>query len=278
MSVLRHELLESISLNLSSLHNPSRSRIRYSCLDASENFLVLGANTGSLYFYERDTLAFLQLLTLIQEPIVQVKFSPNERFVAIATSKNYNIVVIEPNLRSKKDKERIVMTVTEHKSEITCLSWAGSGPQLRLFSGDESGAVYVTSVGARLKTFFTSTSDSEYLYKCDTRVVQLHYDDDLNQLLVSNLTNSLIINFAKNAVVPVGKNRVKGLMVEFIFQCVNTQMQQRTPLASTTRLLATKKIPKMAAIATIHHSISFKSTLTITTIRVIRKATTTRWI
>lgn len=220
MSILRHEFLESLSLNLSSSLTSNRSRIRYSCLDISENFLVLGANTGSLYFYERESLTFLQLLTFVQDPIVQVRFSPNERFLAIATSKNYNIIILEPNLRSKKDKERVswdflnsnftklisfvnitlnpffnklqkksqfctlsvketfsillldfpqvTMTITEHKSEITYLTWSDSGTNLRLFSGDESGFVYATLVGSRLKTFFSSSSDSELLYKCDT--------------------------------------------------------------------------------------------------------------
>jgi hypothetical protein len=111
MSVLHHELLEAISFNFSPIGSgSSRSRIRYSCIDVSENFLVLGANTGSLYFYERNTLTFLQLLTLVQEPIVQVRFSPNERLLAVATSKNYTILVIEPNLISKKEKERVIVS------------------------------------------------------------------------------------------------------------------------------------------------------------------------
>jgi hypothetical protein len=59
--------------------------------------------------------------------------------------------------------------MTNHKSEITALVWGGDERNTRLFSGDESGVVYSTPVGVRLKSsFFSSnTTDPEYLYNCE---------------------------------------------------------------------------------------------------------------
>lgn len=40
---------------LTSIRNKVSGRVKYSCLDASGEYLVFGANTGSIYFFERKT-------------------------------------------------------------------------------------------------------------------------------------------------------------------------------------------------------------------------------
>lgn len=48
--ILLHEenALEAVRSKLS-------GRVRYSCIDCSNDWLILGVNTGSLYFFERQS-------------------------------------------------------------------------------------------------------------------------------------------------------------------------------------------------------------------------------
>lgn len=125
LSLLKHQFLDSISSGITGktldilyfkiwsngtfVGGSRQSRIRYTCLDASEHFLVFGANTGSLYFYERSTLNFVHLITTVQEPITQLKFCPNENYLAIATLKNFDIIILEPKLQTRKEKVKFFL-------------------------------------------------------------------------------------------------------------------------------------------------------------------------
>lgn len=76
-----------------------KKSVKLTCIDSCSEYLLLGATTGSLYVFDRKTSKFIQLLSIedIREPIVKIKFSPDERFLAIATSKP-NIYVLEINV------------------------------------------------------------------------------------------------------------------------------------------------------------------------------------
>jgi hypothetical protein len=220
LSLLKHQFLDSISSGLTG--GSRQSRIRYTCLDASEHYLVFGANTGSLYFYERETLNFVHLITTVQEPITQLKFSPNENYLAIATLKNFDIIILEPKLQTRKEK--IVHRTTDHKAEITNMLWSTLSPDnFRLYSSDESGVILATPIGAKAKGLFQTKIESDYLYKCDSRVVQLDFDAELNQLIASSLTRSILINFAKGSAVQVGKKLRDGT-----YGAVHYLMRQQT--------------------------------------------------
>src|SRR5690242_8032167 len=77
-------------------------RAKYTAVDVSQNYAVLGASTGSLYFYERHSMNFISMYTNpdIKDSLTLVKISPDESKVAIATSKGTKLVLI---LRSPSD-------------------------------------------------------------------------------------------------------------------------------------------------------------------------------
>lgn len=67
----------------------SSGRVKYSAIDVSTRFVVLGANTGSVYLFEQQPLKFLQLVSLsdiqIRDPISVIKLSPDENFIAFSS-------------------------------------------------------------------------------------------------------------------------------------------------------------------------------------------------
>jgi hypothetical protein len=78
-------------------------RVRYSALDVSRNYIICGANTGSLYLYTR-ACAFVRLITLDHADgggrgeITHVRFSADEKYVAICTAMKL-IFVLELKVR-----------------------------------------------------------------------------------------------------------------------------------------------------------------------------------
>ncbi|KAN0027223.1 hypothetical protein ACTFIU_009913 [Dictyostelium citrinum] len=185
-------------------------RVKYTCLDVSKRYLALGANTGSLYFFERksmssiipknkdqqppppqqqqqqqqqsyllptvkiftnENLSFTQILSLndIRDQISIIKINPcNDNLVAIATHKT--IFIIEPNISIRREKEKVLVKMTDHPkdAEITTLIWSHCGGYL--FSGDDLGNLYCCSVTKARKSFFFS---ADLVYKCDSKLVQL---------------------------------------------------------------------------------------------------------
>ena len=122
------------------------SRIKYTCLDVNESYLLFGANTGSLYVFERKRFELVRLISNIElkGPIKYVKFCANdEDVVAVATNV---IFVMKLNLHDRNLKERIIMKVTEHKDEITQLIWNNIPNTMKLYSGDKQGQVYITDM------------------------------------------------------------------------------------------------------------------------------------
>jgi len=184
-------------------------------MDVGEQYIVFGANTGSLYFFNRTGLRFLQLVSSpeVRAAITRICFSPDERFVALATAEG-ELVVLEPNLGTRA-KERIVLrhmlhrdsltaassttssatatasassssslsssspslqTVSQMEGGVTCLTWAPRGQEVDenyLFSSDTMGTIVITPVITSLIKRSLLLATSDVLYKADSRVVQL---------------------------------------------------------------------------------------------------------
>eukprot|EP01098_Paradermamoeba_levis_P007697 TRINITY_DN3208_c0_g1_i3.p1 TRINITY_DN3208_c0_g1~~TRINITY_DN3208_c0_g1_i3.p1 ORF type:complete len:272 (+),score=146.20 TRINITY_DN3208_c0_g1_i3:262-1077(+) len=127
-------------------------------------------------------------------------------------------------MNNAKEKERIVVKLTEHKDqEVTSLLWIDdnnnttntntnttTNTSQSLFSADSAGSIYLTSL-SKIKSLFFS---AEFIYKCDSKVVQLDYFS--NTLLASSLTTSLSLTFNNNnntkpVVVKIGKAAREGI-------------------------------------------------------------------
>lgn len=98
-----------------------KKTIRLSCTASSPQYLVLGANTGSLYFFERYSLRFLQLCIFeeLQEPISFVSFSPDEKMLAFATAPPHRNIYITPVPIKGRRKKVCPLTVMRYLWEDT---------------------------------------------------------------------------------------------------------------------------------------------------------------
>lgn len=136
-----------ISTKIEPILKSVSSRIKYTCLDVSASYLLFGANTGSLYIFEKKKYDLVRLISNVEirGPIKYVKFCVNdEDVIAVATTLIY---VIKLNLHDRNLKERIIMKVGEHKeAEITQLVWNNEPNSMKLYSGDKLGYVYLTDM------------------------------------------------------------------------------------------------------------------------------------
>jgi WD40 repeat protein len=95
-------------------------------MDVGEECIVFGANTGSLYFFNRAGQRFLQLVSSpeIRAAVTHIRFSPDERFVALSTLDG-ELVVLEPKLGTRA-KERIVLRHHLHRDATTATDAAAT--------------------------------------------------------------------------------------------------------------------------------------------------------
>jgi hypothetical protein len=96
----------------------SSSRIKLTCIDASKNYTLVGANTGSLYLFDRETARYIQLISIdgIHEPIAMVKISPDEKYLALVTYKARVIVVMEFNTKMRRSEKVRLLVIVRWRS------------------------------------------------------------------------------------------------------------------------------------------------------------------
>ena len=122
------------------------SRIKYTCLDVSENYLLFGTNNGCIYVFEKKKYDLIRLISNLElrGPIKQVKISPTEDTIAVATN---IIFVMKINLHERNSRERIIHKIIEHRdADISHLSWSNELNHWLLFSADKLGFIYVTDL------------------------------------------------------------------------------------------------------------------------------------
>lgn len=115
---------------------------QYTCLDASSNYIVLGATSGSIYLFRRTPSAvqFLQIIQNMYGPINHVAISPQEKFVTFSTVKG-TICVYVIDLTAAYPQ---IVTAHYEDTQVTCLHWRRSEEQL--FYGDQKGNVFVVNL------------------------------------------------------------------------------------------------------------------------------------
>lgn len=182
----------------------SSSRIKYTAISASTNYLVCGANTGSLYVFNREGTEMLRLISNseLPDPVHLLSFNPSdEDILAIASTKNI-IYLLKLNLSDRNTKEKILLKMTDHKTQISSLIWSSEASgSIKIYSGDIQGQVWMTDA----KKLIQKTVQ---LFDCKSPVVQL--DCRGEQLLISSRTQVLLIDFEKQKPSKIGSKPRNG--------------------------------------------------------------------
>lgn len=113
---------------------------QYTCYDASTNYIVCGATSGSLYLFQRQPCKFLQLIPNLYGAISHVAISPQEHFIAFTTQKG-TILVYVIDLTAVQP---VVVSSYYREMCITQLKWKQN--ECQLFFGDMKGNVFLVNL------------------------------------------------------------------------------------------------------------------------------------
>ncbi|XP_072033287.1 LOW QUALITY PROTEIN: uncharacterized protein [Amphiura filiformis] len=192
--------------SLEGLNAPIRAsaRIKYTSIGVSRRYIALGASTGGLYIFHRESLKYLQVLTNKEGAVTKVAFAPDDNIVGFATSFGF-VIAWELNLDTRDQPERLAISTAHRNVQVTSLQWDAAS--LRLFSGDNKGRVTQTNADCRKVSGFFKMP-TELLLTAESPIVQLDYADE--KVLVSAQTKCVICDTAKKQSYTVGKKPRDG--------------------------------------------------------------------
>ncbi|KAI4489398.1 hypothetical protein M0802_011153 [Mischocyttarus mexicanus] len=201
MQEFPHILSECEEIN-QVLHKPinSTQRIKYTCLNVSQNYIILGSTSGSIYLFNREPCTFRQLIPLSEGIVSLVSISPDEKTIALATTRGIVcIVTLKPTIK-------LVSTSNEHAYEkITCLCWNDNSSELYIGDGTGKVSVIILSVFTVNGMF---QSPSHILMNLESSIVQLNFSSSL--LLISTLTRCYICDTVHEQYKQIGNKGRNG--------------------------------------------------------------------
>ncbi|KAG5321543.1 HPS5 protein, partial [Acromyrmex heyeri] len=178
----------------------STQRIKYTCFNASPSYIILGSSSGSVYLFSREPCLFLQIIPLSEGVVSRVAISPDEKTVALATTRGTVCLV------SLKSTPQLISVSTEHiYKQITCICWNNNSTEL--YVGDAIGriSVMVLSIFTVNGMFQTPVCT---LMSLDSSIVQLNFHSPL--LLVSTLARSYICDTVQEQYKQIGNKPRNG--------------------------------------------------------------------
>ncbi|KAG5315125.1 HPS5 protein, partial [Acromyrmex insinuator] len=178
----------------------STQRIKYTCFNASPSYIILGSSSGSVYLFSREPCLFLQIIPLSEGVVSRVAISPDEKTVALATTRGTVCLV------SLKSTPQLISVSTEYiYKQITCICWNNNSTEL--YVGDAIGriSVIVLSIFTVNGMFQTPVCT---LMSLDSSIVQLNFHSPL--LLVSTLARSYICDTVQEQYKQIGNKSRNG--------------------------------------------------------------------
>ncbi|XP_043684541.1 Hermansky-Pudlak syndrome 5 protein homolog isoform X1 [Vespula pensylvanica] len=201
MQEFPHILSECEEIN-QVLHKPinSTQRIKYTCLNVSQNYIILGSTSGSIYLFNREPCTFRQLIPLSEGIVSHVLISPDEKIIALATTRGIVCVVtLKPTIK-------LIATSNEHAYEkIMCLCWNDNSSEIYIGDGTGKVSAIVLSVFT-INGMFQSPSCT--LMNLDSSIVQLNFS--LPLLLISTLTRCYICDTVHEQYKQIGNKARNG--------------------------------------------------------------------
>ncbi|CAH1122964.1 unnamed protein product [Ceutorhynchus assimilis] len=197
--------------------------IKLTCIDALSEFLVIGTNVGTVYWYNRKRKDLQRLrCENSNSPITFIKAVSTVDYMVASGNQSGNISIFQipkshpdslPDALKPQQKQVERYTVTDlHKCPITALEWSKNG--MKLFSGDKTGIIVLTELD-----FYMHVCKSIEILNESYEVVQLSYRQQ--HLMVSTTFRSIICqHLDKWKVCQVGKKdrKVLGKFGGLIYQ------------------------------------------------------------
>ncbi|GAB6021574.1 Tectonin beta-propeller repeat containing 2, variant 3 [Chamberlinius hualienensis] len=164
---------------------------RYSCLDVTSSYAVVGTDSGCAFLFHRNS-GFVQKLHCDISPQSLTCIRCLESVdLLIAIGSTTGIILVFQFLPATNQMERYLIPDV-HKKAISCLEWNQNG--VKLFSGDESGIVAFTEMD-----YLMHLSKSLILYQEPHPIVQIEYY--MRRLLISTKFRTFIANVSNESTV-----------------------------------------------------------------------------
>lgn len=167
--------------------------VSITCVDLVDEFIALGSNVGIVFWYNRKTGSVERLQTEHSHCLTCIRIISTVEFMVAAGDRQGLIsifqipkeappdVCAELLLKSKPTERYTIRNV--HRAEITDLVWSKNG--MKLFSGDDNGAVVLNEINYQMKTCTAREIVNEKYH-----VVQMSLRKD--KLLVSTTYRTVI--------------------------------------------------------------------------------------
>ncbi|XP_018580124.1 Hermansky-Pudlak syndrome 5 protein homolog isoform X1 [Anoplophora glabripennis] len=201
------QYLTSINSVISEIFK-STQRIKLTCFDVSEEYIVFGTSSGGVYIFKREPCQFIKIIPSKEGSAIKIVIAPKGKNLAIASSKGLLIILedfLDINVRP--------LIHSEHEgSMVTAIKWYGN----TVYSGDDAGRVAVFSLSNLLTIFQTASATIMHL---DSNIVQI--DSYLNYLLISTKTRTYLCDTEKECYKQIGKKMRDGNFGACFFNVAN---------------------------------------------------------
>ena len=145
---------------------------QYTCFDISENYIVLGATSGSLYLFNRHG-KFLHLIPSKHGSVNHLSISANEKYVGFSTQRSV-VCVYAVNLSAQAAPQVIFTNLCSDQSiQVTCIHWTQDEKQF--YYGDSKGQVNLVLLSTFIVSFYlytliihfrNNTMETRHLSRC----------------------------------------------------------------------------------------------------------------
>uniref|UniRef100_A0A182PKP2 Hermansky-Pudlak syndrome 5 protein homolog n=1 Tax=Anopheles epiroticus TaxID=199890 RepID=A0A182PKP2_9DIPT len=193
----------------------NNSRIKFTCFDCSPKYFVFGANSGSLYLYDRITTSFLAIFPSQLGTIGKVSISHNEKQIAVGNQTGSIGVLLElepPHVKEILSTELAPTTDGEGQpidqgdvAFVTSFCWTEDDKEL--YCGDSRGIVSLIQFSLFMGRNILNISLHPVLL-LENRIVQIDRYKDL--LLVSTLSKCVLCNTAREEFKQIGNRPRDG--------------------------------------------------------------------
>uniref|UniRef100_A0A182JQ04 Hermansky-Pudlak syndrome 5 protein homolog n=1 Tax=Anopheles christyi TaxID=43041 RepID=A0A182JQ04_9DIPT len=193
----------------------NNSRIKFTCFDCSPKYFVFGANSGSLYLYDRITTSFLAIFPSQLGTIGKVSISHNEKQIAVGNQTGSIGVLLElepPHVKEILSTELVPSTDGEGQpidlagpAFVTSFCWTEDDREL--YCGDSRGIVSLIQFSLFMGRNILNISLHPVLL-LENRIVQIDRYKDL--LLVSTLSKCVLCNTAREEFKQIGNRPRDG--------------------------------------------------------------------
>uniref|UniRef100_A0A1Q3F722 Hermansky-Pudlak syndrome 5 protein homolog n=1 Tax=Culex tarsalis TaxID=7177 RepID=A0A1Q3F722_CULTA len=209
MDALKHYGLSQRADLSQAINLPLRNtrRIKFTCCDVSTKHIIFGANSGSLYVYDRLTVNFQSIIPSQLGSISAVCVSRNGKQVAVANQRGAIGVVLE--LDSSATKEILLTELGDGTGSkgafVTCFCWGDEDREL--YVGDSKGIVSLLQLSMFMGRNILNITLNPVLL-LDQQIVQIDRFSQL--LLVSTHSKCVLCNTEREEFKQIGNRPRDG--------------------------------------------------------------------